>query len=188
MKKLSLLFCPVLLMLCCEDNVVPQPSLPPPPPPCLEVECETEDEFFGKAIMNGECWVADYTTFRYGKTIRLGMFEIDGIGEKLSIGLGDNTDLKDTIWLGSPAGHGHLNIGSAYYGYNEFHSSAGGFDFPYPHPLTYEDFLIIDYFNADTSILEGHFQVRFPNRSVVSFVNAPDTMRLGCGSFRVRAL
>ena len=185
MKKLALLICPILLLACCDDDdMVPQPSTPPP---CVEVLCETEEELFGKAILNGVCWMADYTFLLPGKTIFLARSEGNGIEGGLSINLEQATDLQDTIWLWRHATTDPApNLVSCNYSYSEGPSSVGEFDFHSTAEPTYEDFLIIDYFNADTSLIEGRFRVRFSDRRVNSFVNAPDTMRLGCGSFRVQ--
>ena len=185
MKKLLLLLLPVMYFSCCDDDAVPQP---PPPPACLEVVCETEEEFFGKAIRNSECWIADYVKFRGpGSSIYLYQERPDGFTERLSFPLNRNTDLSDTIWLGfTNSGNPSPHIVYANYGYNTDHGVLGGFIFEYGSAPSYEDFLIIDYFNADTSILEGHFQVNFPPADPIPFVNPPDSMRLGCGSFRVK--
>ncbi|MDV7396808.1 hypothetical protein RZS08_35750, partial [Arthrospira platensis SPKY1] len=62
------------------------------------------------------------------------------------------------------------------------------FGFSPDSELTYQDFLLIDDFSADTTIVEGRFQVRFPKRSVSNFVtHAPDTMNIRCGKFRAKA-
>jgi hypothetical protein len=190
MKNLLLLLLPLMMLSCCEDDdAVPQPAIPPP---CVEVACETEDEFFGKAIRNGECWKADTAFFFKSSTktsIYLDDVPINGIEEGLIVSFFHNANLEDTLWFDindfrDPAPH----IASARYSYREFHGVAGSFSFLFGHELTYEDYLLIDYFNADTSIIEGHFQVYFPDGSVNSYINAPDSMRFGCGSFRARAL
>ena len=186
MKKFQICLLFFAFLSCCDDDdAIPQP---PPPPACLEVVCETEEEFFGKAIRNSECWIADYVRFRGpGSSIYLYQERSDGFTERLSFPLNRNTDLSDTIWLGfTNSGNPSPHIVYANYGYNTDHGVLGGFIFEYGSAPSYEDFLIIDYFNADTSILEGHFQVNFPPANPIPFVNPPDSMRLGCGSFRVK--
>ncbi|WP_367391452.1 hypothetical protein [Lewinella sp. LCG006] len=186
MKKFQICLLFFVFLSCCDDDdAVPQP---PPPPACLEVLCETEEEFFGKAIRNSECWIADYVRFRGpGSSIYLYQERPDGFTEVLSFPLNRNTDLSDTIWLGfTNSGNPSPHIVSASYRYDTDHGVLGGFRFEYGSAPSYQDFLIIDYFNADTSILEGHFQINFPPANPIPFVNPPDSMRLGCGSFRVK--
>ncbi|WP_367391450.1 hypothetical protein [Lewinella sp. LCG006] len=189
MKKLLLLLLPVMYLSCCDDDdAVPQP---PPPPACLEVLCETEEEFYGKAIMNGECWVADWVDLHLSPggeySIHLNKNEVDGVSEGLSILLFYNTILDDTIWIGSNSfTNPSPSTASSFYGYRGVDASLGTFGFEHGLEPTYTDYLLIDYFNADTSIIEGRFQISFSNRSMSSFANAPDSMRLGCGSFRVK--
>jgi hypothetical protein len=186
-RNIYLLF--FVLLSCCDDgDAIPQP---PPPPACLEVVCETEEEFYGKAIMNGECWKADITNLDVSPggtfSINLNKYEVNGIGEGLSIVLYKNANLEDTLWIGfTNSGNPSHEVAPSYYGYQNFHGLEGEFSFPFGTELTYKDYLLIDYFNADTSIVEGRFQVRFPSGSVNSYINAPDTMRRGCGSFRVK--
>ncbi|WP_367391451.1 hypothetical protein [Lewinella sp. LCG006] len=188
MKKFQICLLFFAFLSCCDDDdAVPQP---PPPPACLEVVCETEEEFYGKAIMNGECWVADEVRL-YGDEgvnfIDLNKNQVNDIRQGLSIEIIKNANLHDTLWIGlANSDNPEPNLALTYYGYFDSHSSVGEFDFAFGTELTFEDYLLIDYFNADTSIIEGRFQVRFPNRSVNSFVNAPDSMLLGCGSFRVK--
>ena len=97
MKKLLLLLLPVMYLSCCDDD----DAVPQPPPACLEVLCETEEEFFGKAIRNSECWIADYVRWGgYGSVIYLYQERPDGFTEFLGLSLHHNSDLSDTLWLG----------------------------------------------------------------------------------------
>jgi hypothetical protein len=179
-----------LAFFCCDDDDgIPEPPPPPPVFNCEEVSCEPHEEFYGKCVMNQWCWIADGIFVDYSPSrmiLTFGKNEVDGIGERLSIKIYSNTNLQDTIWIGTTdSGNPEPNIAPTYYGYTEDGGSAGTFNFMFGQELTYEDYLLIDYYNADTSIIEGQFQVRFPERAVNSYVNAPDTMRLSCGSFRV---
>lgn len=189
MKNLQICLLFFTFLSCGEDDdTVPQPL---PPPACLEVTCETAGEYFGKAIMNGECWMADWVDLHRSPggeySIHLNKNEVDGVGEGLSIFLFGNTILDDTIWVGNNSfTNPSPTIASSFYDYRGIDASLGVFKFQSGAELTYTDYLLIDYFNADTSIMEGRFQVHFPKRSVSSFANAPDSMRLGCGSFRVK--
>ena len=186
MKKFQICLLFFAFLSCCDDDdTVPQP---PTPPACLEVVCETEEEFFAKAIRNSECWIADYVRWDgSGSSIDFFQGRPDNITEGLSFPLNRNTDLSDTIWLGfTNSGNPAPNIVSGKYIYFDLHVIYGSFKFEYGSEPTYRDYLLIDYFNADTSILEGHFQVNFPPANPIPFVNPPDSMRLGCGSFRVK--
>ncbi|MDV7397687.1 hypothetical protein RZS08_40175, partial [Arthrospira platensis SPKY1] len=99
------------------------------------------------------------------------------------------TSLRDTIWLGGTYSDVEIpGLARSSYNYLEDHTIAGSFRFAPTDTLTYKDFLLIDDFNADTTIVEGRFQVRFPRRSVSNFVtHAPDTMNIRCGKFRAKA-
>jgi hypothetical protein len=75
-------------------------------------------------------------------------------------------------------------LGSIGYIYSEPSGVSGSFRIP-PGQGTKNDFLIIDYYNADTTILEGRFQCTFKEGSAASWVNAPDSLVLTDGSFKV---
>lgn len=186
MKNLILLII-ILTISCCgeDDDAIPQPVVND----CTELDCPHEKEFFGKAIMNDECWVADWTNSSITPS-RLAIFLLkagpDNIGEQLIFTIYNNSSWEDTIWLSRPySNNPPPNVASVIYDYSEGHSSVGQFRFNTGDPPTGDDYLLIDDVNTDTTIIEGRFQVRFPIRSVNSYVTAPDTMRLGCGSFRV---
>jgi hypothetical protein len=142
-----------------------------------------------KYFLNGECTVALYTRFNkssLGLRIQGGLPRSASIGEGFSCLIFPGMDLADTLWLGrtdtfSPTS----GIASGRYFYVEEDTSVGTFEFE-RDVIDPESYLIIDYFNADTTVLEGRFQCRFTDRSVNSFVGAPDTLQLSCGSFKVQ--
>ena len=63
------------------------------------------------------------------------------------------------------------------YSYQDYSGLSGGFGIPTGQG-TKDDYLIIDYYNADTSILEGRFQCKFKEGSAASWVNVPDGLEL----------
>ncbi|WP_421947190.1 hypothetical protein [Phaeodactylibacter xiamenensis] len=158
---------------------------------CSEMDCSTQEDFYGVGVMNEECWIADNTELEINTPsammlVNLRKYESNSIDGYLYFIINKLTDLNDTIWLGFSYSNVPIpNVARTKYTYLEDHSIVGDFDFSPDDELTYNDFLIIDYFNQDTSIVEGHFQVRFPQRSVNHFVNAPDSMNIQCGRFRV---
>jgi hypothetical protein len=158
---------------------------------CTEMDCSTQEDFYGAGVMNEECWIADNTELEINTPsammlVNLRKYESNSIDGYLYFIINKLTDLNDTIWLGFSYSNVPIpNVARTKYTYLEDHSIVGDFDFSPDDELTYNDFLIIDYFNQDTSIVEGHFQVRFPQRSVNHFVNAPDSMNIQCGRFRV---
>jgi hypothetical protein len=186
MKNLILLLVIIILSCCGEDDeAIPQPMIKD----CTELDCPHEDEFYGKAVMNDESWLADWIyTDLTSSSLAVFLLKAgpDNIGEQLVFTIYNNSNWQDTIWLGSPYSNDPPpNFARAIYDYSEGHSSVGYFRFNTGDPPTGDDYLLIDDVNADTTIIEGRFQVRFPIRSVNSYVTAPDTMRLGCGRFRV---
>ena len=193
MKKLSCFLLAVLLYSCDKDKAAP--ALPVG---CEEMECPVTEEFYGVGLMNGACWAADGAIITYPSSassvssfsIRLFGGEVNGISEALFLSINRVTTLQDTIWIGSNSSftNPRPNVAHTWYSYMEGHSVAGGFKFGVGTEVTYNDYLLIDYFNADTSIVEGRFEVRFPERSVSGFVtHAPDTMNIRCGKFRAKA-
>ncbi|NBC05563.1 MAG: hypothetical protein GVY26_00025 [Bacteroidetes bacterium] len=157
---------------------------------CDTVSCPIPTDFYGAGLMNGECWFAEAAIFDRiltdGYLLQMG-FVVNGISENIIFDLSRDVNLEDTIWLArGNVDDSRPNIGKAWYSYSEGHSIAGGFDFTKNAPPTYEDYLLIDYFNEDTTLLEGRFKLRFTDRSVNSFVtHAPDSMRFECGRFRL---
>ncbi|WP_282776190.1 hypothetical protein [Phaeodactylibacter xiamenensis] len=180
------------LISCCNDDDMMIKEPDDMVVDCTEMDCSTQEDFYGVGVMNGECWESDFSQLEifdssWKLMITLGKEESNGIDGRLFFIINELTNLSDTIWLGfsySNVSTPNL-IASVGYTYLEDHSIVGDFDFSSDDELTYNDFLIIDYFNQDTSIVEGHFQVRFPQRSVNHFVNAPDSMNIQCGRFRV---
>ena len=192
MKQMSfiLLLFAILFISCTDDNDVVEPFIVELD--CEQIDCPVTEEFYGIGLMNDECWMSAYAVLDpftpLALSVIIGKGETNGIAESLSFSINKQTDLSDTIWLGWTDYTNPIpNIAFAHYSYSEDHSSAGGFRFSSNSALTYEDFLLIDYMNEDTSIVEGRFQLRFSEKSVSNFVtHAPDTMRFECGSFRAR--
>jgi hypothetical protein len=188
MKKLSCFLLAVLLYSCDKDKAAP--ALPMD---CAEMDCPVTEEFYSVGLMNGECRAAKAVKTAFSSTfsfsIRLFGGEVNGISEELTFSINPMTTLQDTIWLGwNSFTNPRPNVAHTWYSYMEDHSVAGEFKFGVGTEVTYNDFLLIDYFNADTSIVEGRFEVRFPERSVSGFVtHAPDTMHIRCGKFRAKA-
>ncbi|NBC06400.1 MAG: hypothetical protein GVY26_04320 [Bacteroidetes bacterium] len=179
------------LISCCNDDDMMIKEPDDMVVDCTEMDCPTQEDFYGVGVMNGECWIADNTELEINTPsammlVNLRKYESNSIDGYLYFIINKLTDLNDTIWLGFSYSNVPIpNVARTKYTYLEDHSIVGDFDFSSDDELTYNDFLIIDYFNQDTSIVEGHFQVRFPQRSVNHFVNAPDSMNIQCGRFRV---
>ncbi len=157
---------------------------------CEEIVCESEEAFFATCLINEECKEAVGAGFLYSSNnnilIILGIDQVNGIGEQLFISVSEEADLDSKISLGWNNGSRSPQIVHAWYQYSQGASVAGYFEFEKSDELQEEDYLIIDYYNGDTTILEGHFQVNFPHKRVSSFVtHAPDSMRIECGQFRV---
>lgn len=187
-----LLICAVLLSCCKnDDDIVEQPY---DKLDCTQVDCPISQEFYGVGMMNDACWKSDFAVLEpvssFSLAISLNKNEINGIREGLTISINKKTELLDTIWLGwADFANQVPNLAYARYSYSEGNSSAGKFDFAPDVPVTKEDFLVIDFINEDTSIVEGRFQLRFSRRSVSSFVtHAPDSMRFQCGKFRAKEI
>ena len=159
---------------------------------CAEVDCVIEDSFYGKGLLNGECWTTPFVGINPLSSrdinIILGDPEINGQRGELHLTFAkSSTNLQDTIWLGRlPTSNSPSNFGGAQYLYWEDHTPVGRFKFAPNAPFTYQDYLLIDDFNADTTMISGRFQLRFVERNIASFVqHAPDSMTIKCGSFRV---
>ena len=179
------------LISCCNDDDMMIKEPDDMVVDCTEMDCSTQEDFYGVGVMNEECWIADNTELEINTPsammlVNLRKYESNSIDGYLYFIINKLTDLNDTIWLGFSYSNVPIpNVARTKYTYLGDHSIVGDFDFSPDNELTYNDFLIIDYFNQDTSIVEGHFQVRFPQRSVNHFVNAPDSMNIQCGRFRV---
>lgn len=187
------LLCGALLLgSCCEDDEA-QP-IPSHEIDCASIDCEWLSEYAGSAIMNDECWQARWagldTFSNSGLYIYLSGNEVNGIWEYLTISVNEMTNLEDTIWIGGfPSNNPVPNLARATYWYSDDLAPAGRFFFDSSDILTYKDYLIIDDFNADTTIVEGRFQVRFPQKNVSNFItHEPDSMNIQCGHFRAKAL
>jgi hypothetical protein len=95
------------------------------------------------------------------------------MGESLYITLSPSTDLRDTIWLMHPnSPERRANTVRASYAYFEDHSVVGNFKLDKDAPFTGEDYLLIDYVNADTTLLEGRFSGTFPG-ALGQFIRDP---------------
>lgn len=160
---------------------------------CSTVDCLWLNDYAGSALVNGLCWQAEWARIDTFDTTKSFSIFISGgltneIWEFLHIYINDSTNLRDTIWLGGfYSNHPMANIARITYNYYDDLVPAGSFDFTPTDGITYRDYLIIDYFNADTTIIEGHFQVRFPENSVNTFItHEPDTMNIQCGYFHAK--
>ncbi|KGE88916.1 hypothetical protein [Phaeodactylibacter xiamenensis] len=174
---------------CCQDDDL-QPM--PGKVDCSEVDCMIEDEFYGSGLLNRECWTTSFVGIsplsEDDLIIIFGDPDINGIRGELRFVLEKSRiNLQDTIWLGKRSSSSDpTNFASARYIYLEGNTPVGGFDFMLDAPFTFLDFLLIDGYNADTSLIYGQFQLRFPESNVSSFVtHAPDSMNIKCGSFKV---
>jgi hypothetical protein len=180
-----------LLFLGCKDD---EPTVQTPTADCEDVACPAAtQEFYGTGLMNGACWEAAWVGIDTFSTTELNIVmtetAVDGIYGRLYLIVNQVTNLLDTIWIGGDSNNMTPNLAYAWFYYIEDHSIVGDFTFRPLDVLTYKDFLLIDYFNADTTIVEGRFQVHFPRRLINPFVtHAPDSMRIECGRFRARAL
>ncbi|MFT6336512.1 MAG: hypothetical protein ACI86M_000968 [Saprospiraceae bacterium] len=175
MKLLFRLIIVSIFFQSCGKEVVP-----PPLPPC------EHDDFHVSFRFNGSCETQVYVDFSdYGDyfSIESGRSHIEEILQFLSIDISKESILNDTLWIGTET-HTLSRLRSIKYRYQEAGGVSGTFSIP-PSQGTKEDYLIIDYYNADTTILEGRFQCTFKERSAASWVNAPDSLVLTDGSFKV---
>ncbi|MEO0683771.1 MAG: hypothetical protein AAFY76_01655 [Cyanobacteria bacterium J06649_11] len=159
----------------------------------MEINCSIEEEFYCSGLLNEECWTTTFVSIsplsEDDLVIICGDPEVNGIrGELRFVIEKSTTDLQDTIWLGKRSNGSDLdNFAGARYIYLEGNSLVGGFEFVLNAPFTSKDYLLIDSFNADTSVVNGRFRLKFTERNVPSFVtHAPDSMSISCGSFRIR--
>ena len=194
MTRLLVLLAILLLSFSCKKDGIIVQTPPENELDCALTNCTSSQEFYGNSLLNGECWISDYAVIapssNFALSVILGKAATNGISENLRFVINNKTDFSDTIWLGwvdfvnlTPG------IGHSAYSYSEGDSSAGKFDFAPGLPVTKEDFLVIDFINEDTSIVEGRFQLRFSRRNVNSFVtHAPDSMQFQCGKFRAKEI
>lgn len=187
--KYQILYILLILTIACNKREGIEPV--PDEVNCEDTGCTVDEDFYSVGLLNGACWVPPFigiSPLSEGYiTIIFSEPAINGIRGELIFDIDKKmTDLQDTIWLGKPWNGSSLNSAAATYIYWEGTSIAGRFNFEIGTPLTYDDYMLIDYFNADTSVVEGRFQLRFPKRDVNSFVtHAPDSMHIQCGQFRV---
>jgi hypothetical protein len=179
----------VILLGCCQDD---DTDLMPKEIDCQDIDCVIEDEFYASGLLNSECWTTNTLAINplseSDLIIAIGDREINGIRSELNLSFEKaKTNLEDTIWLSRQTGGSvPSNSGTAQYIYWEDHTPVGRFNLSANVPYIPTDYLLIDYYNADTSILEGRFQLKFTERDVSSFVtHAPDSMEIKCGSFKI---
>ncbi len=138
---------------------------------CSAVDCLPLNDYAASALMNGACWQADWAridTFSMPNDISIYISGgvTNGIWELFIININDLTNLEGGFYSNLPI----ANIARISYDYLDDLVPAGCFDFKPTDGITYKDFLIIDYFNADTTIIEGRFQVRFPDKTVNTII------------------
>jgi hypothetical protein len=174
------LFSGMLALLACEKEKAK------PAEACLDA-CP-RDGFHAVFLKNGECYYSVNSTFRtgIGGQIALDIYDGSLISESLSIYLNPSSDFGDTLWLET------LNLlnpqpSKAYvlYAYTQDDQLFAGWTIP-AGKGTKEDFLVIDYFNEDTTIIEGRFQCRFQESWNGGAIEIPDSLVISCGSFRVQ--
>ncbi|MGK0314749.1 MAG: hypothetical protein ACI86M_000969 [Saprospiraceae bacterium] len=157
-------------------------EVPPPLPPC------DHDDFHVSFRFNGMCEsqvFIDYSKLGDNFSIYSGRSYTEDLAQFLHIKVFKESNLKDTLWIEA------FDVSSSFtdrvkvtYHYSGPNGLSGSFSIP-PGQGTKEDYLIIDYYNADTTILEGRFQCTFKEGSAASWVNAPDSLVLTDGSFKV---
>jgi hypothetical protein len=166
----------VLFQSCCKEE------MPPPIPPC------EHDDFHVTYRFNDSCVTETFVQFsKDGEdfAIKSGRTHSEEIAQFLNILILEESNLNDTLWIEG------FDVTSSFtdrviftYSYVESSGISGGFRIR-PGQGTKDDYLIIDYYNADTTILEGRFQCKFKEGSAASWVNAPDSLKLSEGSFKV---
>jgi hypothetical protein len=169
----------MLALLACEKEKA-QPA-----ETCLDA-CPHEG-FHAVFLKNGECFNSVNSKFRFdGGDIALRFRNGNLINESLLIYINPNYDFEDTLWLES---FYLLNPqpSKAYvlYSYVQDDQVFAGWTIP-AGKSTKEDYLIIDYFNEDTTIIEGRFQCRFQESWNGGAIEIPDSLVITCGSFRVQ--
>ncbi len=180
MKNLSIFLIVITCFFACEKE---EPVPPMPTMPIYDVPCEVE-EYYGAFLQNGECFVDNEVTLLVTNIDRIFRIGKQGmIPEGINLSISHEANLMDTLFLRPVAG---VNNASVLYTYRLGDSSGGTFSIS-PGTGTDQDFIIIDYFNADTTEMMGRFQCRFNDRSIAEPpVVAPDTMVITEGYFRVK--
>ncbi len=181
MKNLSIFLIVITCFFACEKEE------PVPPMPIYDVPCEVE-EYYGAFLQNGECFVSNEATLRItNNNSRAFRIRKQGIiPEGISFTVSHQANLKDTLFLETRGIAGRVSNASVFYSYSSNDTSFGTFGIS-QGTGTKKDFLIIDYFNADTTEMMGRFQCRFNDRSIAEPpVVAPDTMVITEGYFRVK--
>ncbi len=181
MKNLSIFLIVITCFFACEKEE------PAPPMPIYDVPCEVE-EYYGAFLQNGECFVSNEAILRItnnnSRAFRIG--KQGTIPEGINFTVSHEADLKDTLFLETRGIAGRVGNASVFYSYAIGDSDGGGFRIT-SGTGTDQDFIIIDYFNADTTEMMGRFQCRFNTRSIAEPpVVAPDTMVITEGYFRVK--
>jgi hypothetical protein len=169
----------MLALLACEKEKA-QPS-----EKCLDA-CPHEG-FHAVFLKNGECFTSVNSEFWFdGGRIALNFYNGSLINETLLISLDFNSNFKDTLWLET---FNALNPdplkARILYSYSQDDQLLAGWRIP-AGKGTKEDFLVIDYFNEDTTIIEGRFQCRFQENWNGGAIEIPDSLVITCGSFRVQ--
>ncbi len=183
MKNLSIFLIVITCFFACEKE---EPVPPIPTMPIYDVPCEVE-EYFGSFLQNGECFVENEVRLRVTNTGRSVIIGKSGIiPEALWLIISSEANLKDTLFLETRGFLTRAGNASVFYSYSSGDQSFGTFGIS-QGTGTKKDFLIIDYFNADTTEMMGRFQCRFNDRSIAEPpVVAPDTMVITEGYFRVK--
>ena len=166
----------ILFYISCEKTESPKPI-------CKTI-CEHGD-FHGVFLLNDKCFSSDNLIFtKDGDYYLINLRKSGPISEGVSFVIFPTANFKDTLFLESSFNL-KVNECGVFYNYFEGASVAGSWDIP-KDKGTNHDFLIIDSFNSDTTIIEGRFQCKFQERFVNLFVNAPDTLNISCGSFKIK--
>jgi hypothetical protein len=169
----------MLTLLACEKEKA-QPA-----EACLDA-CPHEG-FHAVFLKNGECFTSVNSEFWFdGGRIALNFPNGNLINETLSISISPNSDFSDTLWLETPnTFNTSVSKADVIYAYTQDDQLFADWTIP-AGKGTKEDYLIIDYFNEDTTIIEGRFQCRFQESGSGGAIEIPDSLVLTCGSFRVQ--
>jgi len=153
-----------------------------PLPPC------EHDDFHVSFRFNDSCATQTYIRFeKLGSDFHIssGRTHTEEIGQFLHVFFLKESNLNDTLWIDSINSNSSANDKvSVRYSYVESSGISGGYNI-IPGQGTRNDYMIIDYYNADTTIIEGRFQCKFTEGSAASWVGAPDTIVITDGSFKV---